>query len=162
MILCIRSSNTTLRSIQFWQRALLNPSALPQINPGRNCSCKLFDSTQNKHNHVVNNCRLSQRWGGCFPLKSTGETTQPWPASVLAAQHVCIPRSARPARAVVQQCTTPGPLMHLPTPPSLFPVSHIGPVCPSGQAAHRGNMSARAERKTRGPTRDSHGSAFTG
>lgn len=73
MIFCIWSSNMRLRSTQFCQRRLLNPTASPQINPVRNCSCKLFDSTQNKYYHVVNNCRLSQRWGGCFPLKSTGE-----------------------------------------------------------------------------------------
>lgn len=148
----------TLRSKQRLQRGLLNTTALPQINPVRNCSCKIFDSTQSKYNHVVNNCRLSQRRSGCFPLKSTGERLshdllQFWQCST------CVSPGVQDLHGPLYNSA---PLLGLWCPPVHPPPRLTHRPSVSGQAAHQGNMSARAETKTRGPTRDPHGSAFTG
>lgn len=104
-----------------------------------------------------------------FSFEKHGRKTQPWPASVRAVQHVCIPRSARPARVVVQQCTAPGPLVAPPSPSPSQSHTHTGPVCPvrlltegTCLPVQKQNYAAPWETHTDQHSQDSSGGARTG
>lgn len=156
----------TFRCTHFWQRGLLKITALPEINPFRNCSCKIFDSTQTKYNHVVNNCSLSQRRSGCFPLKGWEKDSAMTCFSFGSAARV-YPQECRTRTG---RCTAVRRSWASRIPPCTpLPVLHTGPVCPVRQltegtclAVQKQKHTAPQETHTDQHSQDSGGGAQTG